>query len=337
MMDNTDQQFVSAYENGRKALEPEVDYSFGAGGNGPYVFNQASGRPDYLMAFSVRFLRRKNSGKPELPAPRADQLRPGEKKGCATLFEVLTADNWGISELMTDRPRIAEEIYGLFKSQHQGVQDLSTIDHACETRLAAGGFDVLENALACAVRIMKSDAEADARKRSARSGPSSITSTEPAFLEWQTASPDPDLWHQMLRVLNYALQGNVDFLYWLVRQPDCDRATAAALFLMLHGHHMVGMPRDAVEARFPGSLVVELCARAEGEGFKRHELSLQYLGFANDQRPMIAEMQALYAQRSAQSVNAVPVPVALFSEPLSGRRPQSHYYAHSENLVTLDA
>lgn len=329
--------WMSAYEDGRKALEPGIArIAAFLGGRYTRLSPQASGRADYLMAFAVRFVRRMYSGNPSAAAPTVSSLTRGEQKACQIIFETLDARLGDEIDLMTDHPRVAHEIYGLYKFRNVGDLAREVLDDTCQAKLDAGSFDQIENPLSCAVLIMKAFAESEAHATGAPSGPKNIETTDPKFIEWQSESPDPDLWHQMLPELNYDIPENVDLLYWIVRQPGCDRATAAGIFLMLYGQAIVGMPKDKSSAQFPGSLILDICERANSQGFARQELSLASIGYANDQRPLLNEMRRLFEERSIHSDENVPVPVGLFKDVLSGRPPQSRYTAHSEQVVSLD-
>ncbi|SHH80078.1 DUF4274 domain-containing protein [Marivita hallyeonensis] len=323
-----------AYEEGRKALEtPKGLSTFLRQGKVSVISNQASGRADYLMAFAVRFVRRENSKNALLDAPGVHHLTQGERKACAILHDILCADAGSILDIMSDHPRVAETAYGLFKFRDMDDMARELLDDTCQARLN----DPFGSPLAGSVIIMRAFVQNEAAGRRADAGPQTIETTDPTFLAWQEKAPDPDLWHQMLNELNYDIPGNVALLHWVVRQPSCDRATAAALFLMLFGQHMVGMPSLAVKERFPGSLVFEICDRATKQGFARSELSLASVGFANDQRPLLNEMRRLYEERADMAKDCIPVPVALFERPVAGRAPSSSYYAHSESFVTLSA
>ena len=323
-----------AYEDGRKALRPPSGLaSIFQRNKVTLIGGQASGRADYLMPFSVRFVRRENSKNNLLDAPPVDQLTPSERRACKLLYDVLCAETGSILDLMADNPRVGETIYGLFKYRDMEDMARELLDDTCRARLS----NPTGAPLAGSVIIVRDFVRLEASGRRARGGPESFSTTDPAFLEWQDKAPDPDLWHQMLRELNYDIPENVVFLFWIVRHPSCDRATAAALFLMLFGQQMVGMPVAGVTAQFPGTLVFEICKRATLQGFARSELTLESVGFANDQRALLNEMRTLYETRADVATDCLSVPVALFDKPFAGRAPASAYYAHSECYVTLSA
>jgi hypothetical protein len=102
----------------------------------------------------------------------------------------------------------------------------------------------------------------------------------------------PDLWHRFADGVNW--DGSLEGLYWVVSQPECDKATAALLFWKgLPTDHdyedddqLMGDDRYAVEP-----LLKYIAARFNTVGFNRSEIGYHFaqshgLGRNDRQEPM---------------------------------------------------
>lgn len=155
-------------------------------------------------------------------------------------------------------------------------------------------------------------------------------------LEWLEANRDPDLWHRLIFEANWDLECTEVFASWLIEQPDCDRATAAALFIAGNGVDVVfGRPRaQRAEAGIDyvpfGERLVELIVhRSEyGDGFPRSELTLSELGFADDQLTVLRTFSDARPDQIEQ-----PIPRRLLGDVFSGRRSSTPYVLVDESLI----
>ncbi|MGB3179009.1 MAG: DUF4274 domain-containing protein [Albidovulum sp.] len=88
------------------------------------------------------------------------------------------------------------------------------------------------------------------------------------FLE---SERNPDLWHQIVDGMNYDSPWALDYVLWIVRQPDCDAATAALAFVYLGCAPYVYASHDAGSyADERVSLVAsEICNRSNGASYTR--------------------------------------------------------------------
>lgn len=319
-----------AFEQGRKALNGG---EFDLPGSVPCAGNGAVGPADYLMPFAARYVRREVTGNAAAPAPGVQALTKGEQTACRIIHATLRAGIGDEIDLMSDYPRVGEAIYMLYKNRDKAAGDMARLDDTCRGALDAG-MGGMENPLSRAVIIMRAFAEVEAHQSACSEPAFRIETTDPGFLDWLGQEPDPDLWHQMLRELNYDIGENIEVLRWIIRHPACDRATAAAIFMMLNGADIVGFSIAAVQGHFPGPLIADLAVRANEQGFMRHELSLASVGWPNDQTGSLARMRQAYDLRAQPGIACVPVPVGLFSRPLTGRAPASPYVAHSECVIS---
>jgi hypothetical protein len=321
----------SVYEAARTRLDMQ---EMALSGSAAQATAPSGHEADFLMPFAARFMRREISGNASAPAPEAQRLTKGEGIACKIIHDTLRAKIGDEIELMCDYPRVGEAIYMLYKFRDKADPSMTRLDDTCRAALSAG-MGGMENLLSRAVLILRAYAEVEAHQTAQADPGFQIETTDPGFLDWLGQDPDPDLWHQMLCVLNYDIKENVEVLHWIIRQPACDRATAATIFMMLNGADIVGFSVAAVQGHFPGPLIADLCQRANAQGFIRHELSLSSVGWPNDQSAALPQMQRAYDQRAQPGIDCVPVPTGLFITPLLGRAPASPYVAHSECVISL--
>ena len=145
-------------------------------------------------------------------------------------------------------------------------------------------------------------------------------------------SRDPDLWHLVPGGFNFDSERTFEVLNWIIEQPECDRATAALIFLRLCGSDYVGKPiiPEDERSRPTAEIINKICKRSESEGFARSELSLSCVEEADDQRPLLQEMVASY---SGAIGDCIPIPTRLFSVPFIGRAPITPYVVQDEGYI----
>jgi hypothetical protein len=113
-----------------------------------------------------------------------------------------------------------------------------------------------------------------------------------------------------------------------VEQPDCDRATAAFLFLDMNGPECVANPSERVVSY---RLISRICERSQnGDGFPISELTLSEHGLQDDQRGVLQQM--LDIPTTATAI-LCPVPVNLLSMPFGGRRAKSPYVVQPDGYI----
>jgi hypothetical protein len=210
---------------------------------------------------------------------------------------------------------------------HSAIHDfLNAPGHLPLTGKELGDQPKLGRALGAAIRLVqevnlvKIPDDWDARPKDSTAG------GDAGFFPWLERNRDPDLWHVIVANFNYDLECTMDFCKWVIKQPDCDRATAAWIFLGCEGQRYVGKSRADLNEY--GKIIEEIVSISEGRGYSRNELSLSSMGWEDDQRPLLKELQ----QRATEDAG-IPVPVKLLSEPFHGRSPQTPYAVHSECIV----
>lgn len=94
---------------------------------------------------------------------------------------------------------------------------------------------------------------------------------------WMLRHSTPAFWHVFAPKFSDIDHGaRLDLLDWVIRQPDCDRATAAAIFLLCDGPRILVDP----DHRDPAILVAlcsEIAARAQDGWFKAQTFALDHL------------------------------------------------------------
>ncbi len=144
---------------------------------------------------------------------------------------------------------------------------------------------------------------------------------------WLAANRDPDFWHVLLPTLvelcfvaNFARQV-LPVLDWMLAQPDCDQATAAAAFVLLDGPRLAPVEPGCVTGWEQEQLRQVLCQsiteRAESGLYEGRRLLPSTLGLPDD--------------LSARAGGAA-LPVALFGSPFTGREPETPYYVENGTI-----
>lgn len=97
------------------------------------------------------------------------------------------------------------------------------------------------------------------------------------MLSWLAKERNPTLWHHILCGMNYDLQYTLDYVLWIVQQPDCDVATAVAALQLTYGYEFIY--RDFNEVDSPGEDVVRtykiaktICDNAGKGHYKRSKI-----------------------------------------------------------------
>lgn len=146
-----------------------------------------------------------------------------------------------------------------------------------------------------------------------------VVDTHVDDFEWLEAHPDPDLWHVIVGSgsLNADTEAADRFVSWVIDQPECDRATAAFLYVRCHEATRTGPPRlDSPCDR----LMRSVAHRSEqGDGYPRSELTLSQFGMDDDQRSVLDRIEA--------------GPDRLLGTRFVGRRTRTPYVFHSETVI----
>jgi len=146
---------------------------------------------------------------------------------------------------------------------------------------------------------------------------------EIGFIEWCKEKNDPDLWHLIACEIDNAMA--YDFLFWVVQQDNCDRATAAHIFLHNNGAYAFEHPSMLC------GLIKHICDRSEhGDGFPNNELTLSEFSYPDDQTQTLKDIQLSY---NSATRPLPPVPNKLLGTPFTGRRTSTNYCVHSQTTV----
>lgn len=159
--------------------------------------------------------------------------------------------------------------------------------------------------------------------------PPAMTRIEmPEILDWlQTRAPrSPDLWH-ILPDLNWDYEEHLlPILLWVVRQPECDAATAIDILKLMNADVTLDRasggttwtfgafdPNDSDEVR----LLQAICERSEGAGFSGPVLQQTMWPSTHANRQYLEMLQGVLAKIEAEGRSVpFPLPVKLLSAPV---------------------
>lgn len=249
-------------------------------------------------------------GKDVHSIPKYEDLTPEERFAAKILYEVVAE----VGDPVSNYPRVLGEI-SVLRSIISGLMAERTAQPA--------EFQNLINTATKIINIAREYGPPDPTRQRVQ--------TSIDDFDWLKANRDPDLWHLIVRQVNFDLGATQRFVEWVVEQPDCDRATAAFLFLEMNGPECVANPSERVVSStdFPGRLICRICARSQnGDGFPISELTLSEHGLRDDQRGVLQQMLSMTA-----TAIRCPVPVNLLSMPFGGRRAKSPYVVQPEGYI----
>lgn len=155
--------------------------------------------------------------------------------------------------------------------------------------------------------------------------------------EWLPGNGDPDLWHLLVGGLNFDHGATLDIADWIVRQPDCDRATAALTMARIGADAYMQLETTEQRqdwAHHVQAIVRTVCERSEAGLYPISRLNLSCVGQDNDQRATLDMLVRLASELEARG-HAVPwpQPVHLLSTPFAGRDAiSSHYQVREDGL-----
>ena len=262
-----------------------------------------------IMPLAVLDARR---GKDVHSIPRYEDLMPEERFAVGILYEVIAE----VGDPVSNYPRVLGEI-SILGSMISGLM---------QGRVAQPAeFQNLIKTATQIVNIARAYGLPDPTRQRVQ--------TSIDDFDWFEANRDPDLWHLIARQANFDLGATKRFVAWVVEQPDCDRATAAFLFLEMNGPACVANPSERVVSGtdFAYRLISRICARSQnGDGFPMRELTLSEHGLQDDQRGVLQQM--LDRPMTATAIRC-PVPVNLLSMPFGGRRAKSPYVVLPECYI----
>jgi hypothetical protein len=259
-----------------------------------------------IMPLAILDARR---GKDVHSIPKYEDLTPEECFAAKILYEVVAE----VGDPIIDYPRVLGEI-SVLRSIISGLMAERTAQPA--------EFQNLINTATKIINMAREYGPPDPTRQRVQ--------TSIDDFDWK-ANRDPDLWHLIVRQVNFDLGATQRFVEWVVEQPDCDRATAAFLFLEMNGPECVANPSERVVSStdFSGRLIDRICTRSQnGDGFPISELTLSEHGLRDDQRGVLQQMLSMTA-----TAIRCPVPVNLLSMPFGGRRAKSPYVVQPEGYI----
>ena len=160
---------------------------------------------------------------------------------------------------------------------------------------------------------------------------------DPATYLWLAAEPDPELWHIILWSLEWDKDPDPAFCKWVVVQPECDRATAADLFLAFSGPELVGLTEREVRERFPEfgeyvDVIARICDRCTDGGYPVSRFRPNFLDWDDVDLPRLRKDLA-QANPGPDQVDRLQAPVSLLEKDFPSREPRSDYEVRDGMIV----
>ena len=160
---------------------------------------------------------------------------------------------------------------------------------------------------------------------------------DPAIYDWLAADPDPELWHIILWSLEWDKGPDPVFCNWVVARPECDRATAADLFLAFSGPDLVGLTGGEARERFPEfgeyvEVIVRICERCANGGYPISRFRPNFLDWEDADLPKWREDLAR-ANPGPDQPDRLQAPVSLLEKDFPSREPRSDYEVRDGMIV----
>lgn len=157
------------------------------------------------------------------------------------------------------------------------------------------------------------------------------------LLGWLPGNSDPDLWHLLVANLNYDYEDTLKVVFWIISQPDCDRATAAlAIFLISPDAYMGYETLEECEGwdRHYWLIAKTICERSEAGLYPQSRFNLSCVNVDNDQTGTL-DMLLHCARDLAEHGKTIPwpMPVKLLSQPFEGRDAVSATYLVNDDTI----
>jgi hypothetical protein len=324
---------VIAYENARKTMRRILPHG-----------RQAATQAEWLvLGAALSYARREGCAvaKPR-HAPPWDRLTRAEQRGLAACWRLLGPEGAAARDIAGDYPFLLGEMTALERSlaalqshpaeQVPGARRLrqAVSRETDDSRTASDGQGArpLQAQIAYVIDLCAAlEARYGARRESLPDPRRFQLSVLEADADWLARHRDSDFWHILIPTLaelsyvtNFARQV-LPTLDWILSQPDCDKATAAAAFVMLDGPRLAPLASGAAHGWEQESERQTLChaitQRAEQGLYSHQRLLLSDLGLEDD--------------LTAQSGSAA-VPQGLFGTAFTGRQTVTPFYIEDGTL-----
>jgi hypothetical protein len=142
-------------------------------------------------------------------------------------------------------------------------------------------------------------------------------------VHWVMKQREPSLWHQAVMAAVAYQRDRHDFLFWVLSQPELDRATAGWIFLWAEGSRYLRGDRLDFHSHYSAdemaSLLAAVCKRSEGLGFSRDVLGLD----ADFEKERLACLNVVAERQLGAGI--VP-PTAIIGKPFPRPIEDSRYF-----------
>ena len=160
------------------------------------------------------------------------------------------------------------------------------------------------------------------------------------LMAWMVECPDPNLWHEIVMGLDLRTGLGLDSALWIVQQPQCDMATAAAVLIRLEAWEYVIVPAEKKTYADPRifKIAEAICTRSEGAGYSRNKIGWDRSRLRHSPKVMLQHIYAFCAQKGlVHDQTYLPIPVTLLSGNFDKTLPRREYVIDAEGVTHVSA
>ncbi|MBO6602593.1 MULTISPECIES: hypothetical protein [Paracoccaceae] len=160
------------------------------------------------------------------------------------------------------------------------------------------------------------------------------------LLAWMVECPDPNLWHEIVVGLDLTTGLGLDSALWIVQQPECDMATAAAALVRLEAWEYIIVPTE--KKRYADARIFEIaravCMRSQTDGYQRNRIGWDHSRLHHSPKVLLHHIYAFCEQKGlAHDQTYLPIPVSLLSGDFDKALPLQEYIADESGLTHVSA
>lgn len=158
------------------------------------------------------------------------------------------------------------------------------------------------------------------------------------LLGWLQTERNPDLWHHIVFGMNFDSRHTLDYIGWIVRQSDCDVATAAAVLILCEGWRHVFTPRDSTRETDPRlfEIASTICHGSESGAYTRARIGWHAPDYMPTPTATLARIYAACAERGiAAGKTTLPVPRRVLGADFDKPQAPVEYFIDETGLYHL--
>ncbi|MBF9049010.1 hypothetical protein GTA62_03790 [Roseobacter sp. HKCCD9010] len=160
------------------------------------------------------------------------------------------------------------------------------------------------------------------------------------LMAWMVECPDPNLWHELVVGLDLTTGLGLDSALWIVQQPDCDMATAAAALIRLEAWEYVIVPLENKTYADPRIFEIAkvICNRSEAEGYHRNLIGWDRSRLRFTPKVMLQHIYAFCELKGlAREQTYLPIPINLLSGDFDKALPMREYIVDESSVTHISA